>query len=82
MDATYQETTCNEFLRLADSANTLDAMQAVARTPWVNAKPLFDLFASSYPFPKNEGRSKDAPVPYLQYAPDDFALIVRFTGGE
>src|SRR5262245_11347764 len=77
----YQDSACKEFLRLTSAVNTFDALQAIAREPWVNAMALFELFSSSYPFPKNEGRRKDAPVPYLHYAPDDFALMVRFTGG-
>ena len=77
----YQESGCKQFLSTAGADNTLDALQAIAREPWAKTTALFDLFTSNYPFPKGEGRRKDAPVPYLQYIPDDFALIVRFTGG-
>ncbi|MDN8615673.1 Vgb family protein [Variovorax ginsengisoli] len=77
----HQEAGCKEFLRLTNSSDTLDALQTLARQPWVNAPALFELFSSSYPFPERAGRRKDAPVPYLQYPPEDFALIVRFMGG-
>lgn len=77
----YQEAACKEFLHLTNSSDTLGALQTLAREPWVNATALFELFSSNYPFPENAARRKDAPVPYLQYPPDDFALIVRFMGG-
>ncbi len=62
-------------------SNTLGAMAGIAREPWAHPKDLFALFEEAYPQTK-EGILNAAPfVPYLQYAPNDFALILRFAGG-
>jgi hypothetical protein len=62
-------------------SNTLAAIAGIARQPWAHPKDLFALFEEAYPKTK-EGELNAAPLaPYLQYAPDDFALILRFSGG-
>ena len=62
-------------------SNTLGAMAGIARESWAHPKDLFALFEEAYPQAK-EGLPNAAPfVPYLQYAPNDFALILRFSGG-
>jgi hypothetical protein len=62
-------------------SNTLGAIAGIARGSWAHPKDLFALFQEAYPQAK-EGLPNAAPfVPYLQYAPNDFALILRFSGG-
>ena len=62
-------------------SNTLGAMAGIARESWAHPKDLFALFEEAYPQAK-EGLPNAAPfVPYLLYAPNDFALILRFSGG-
>ena len=62
-------------------SNTLGAMAGIARESWAHPKDLFALFEEAYPQVK-EGLLTATPfVPYLQYAPEDFALILRFAGG-
>src|SRR6185369_16747611 len=62
-------------------SNTLGAVAGIARESWAHPKDLFALFQEAYPQAK-EGLPNAAPfVPYLQYAPNDFALILRFSGG-
>ena len=62
-------------------SNTLGAIAGIARESWAHPKDLFALFEEAYPHTK-EGILNAAPfVPYLQYAPNDFALILRFAGG-
>ena len=62
-------------------ANTLSAMAGIARESWAHPKDLFALFEEAYPQAK-EGLPNAAPfVPYLLFPPNDFALILRFSGG-
>jgi len=62
-------------------SNTLGAIASIARESWAHPKDLFALFEEAYPQSK-EGLPNAAPfAPYLQYAPNDFALILRFSGG-
>lgn len=56
---------------------TLDAMQSIAKTTWENADKIFALFEASYPI--KDARRPTTYLPYLLYAPDDFALILRFS---
>ena len=61
--------------------NTISAMAGIARTPWVNAATLYDLFNEAYPQP-GDGSRRSAPfAPYLAYTPPDFALSLCFAGG-
>ena len=65
----------------AAPSNTLGAIAGIAREPWAHPQDLFALFEEAYPQVK-EGLLTPMPfVPYLQYAPEDFALILRFAGG-
>jgi hypothetical protein len=65
----------------ATPSNTLGAIAGIAREPWAHPKDLFALFEEAYPQMK-EGLPNAAPfAPYLQFAPNDFALILRFSGG-
>ena len=62
-------------------SNTLGAMAGIARQSWAHPKDLFALFEEAYPQAK-EGLPDAAPfAPYLIYAPNDFALVLRFSGG-
>lgn len=60
---------------------TLEAMEAIARRPWVNAKEFYALFDQAYPQPKDGSRRKAPFVPYLAWSPPDFALSLCFAGG-
>ncbi len=62
------------------------------RTPWRpwptspanpgrRPKDLFGLFNEAYPQPADGSRRSAPFVPYLAYAPDDFALSLAFAGG-
>ena len=65
----------------ATPKNILEAMAGIARTPWANPKSLYALFDEAYPQPK-DGSPRNAPfLPYLAYAPPDFALMLSFAGG-
>lgn len=78
---------CDEFLELSSSENptTLDVIQYIAKETWNNSDKLFDLFSRAYPAPKSENpqvrRADVTYVPYLSYAPKDFALFLKFTDG-
>jgi hypothetical protein len=62
-------------------SNTLGAMAGIARESWAHPKDLFALFEEAYPHTK-EGALNAAPfAPYLQFEPNDFALVLRFAGG-
>jgi uncharacterized protein (TIGR03000 family) len=61
--------------------NTLEAMAAIARRPWANAKELYALFDEAYPQPKDGARRKAPFVPYLAWSPPDFVLSLCFAGG-
>jgi hypothetical protein len=65
----------------ATPTNTLGAVAGIARESWAHPKDLYALFNEAYPKAK-DGLLDAAPfVPYLQYAPNDFALTLRFSGG-
>ena len=61
-------------------SDTFGAALAIARHPWHNTEPLFNLLAKFYP-------ASDAPytaapfAPYLIYAPSTWALAIRYGGG-
>lgn len=72
--------------------NTAEAVIGIAQSPWVNPEALFNLFDQAYPQPKDGFPAKpnskvpvsrrSAPfVPYLSFAPEDFALILVFGQG-
>jgi hypothetical protein len=65
----------------ATPKSVLEAMAGIARTPWANSGALFALFDEAYPQP-TDGAPRKAPfLPYLAYAPPDFALMLIFAGG-
>ncbi len=76
-----------EFLNAASTGmgeiprNTLEALSSVARAPWTNPAQLFELFGKAYPQPEDGSRREAPYVPYLAYAPKDFAMILSFAGG-
>ncbi|MDQ3021787.1 MAG: hypothetical protein M3R36_14630 [Bacteroidota bacterium] len=65
----------------AAPTNTLEAMAGIARSPWANPAALFTLFDQAYPQPAGGVRRNAPLVPYLAYTPDDFALMLCFSGG-
>ncbi len=62
-------------------ANTLEAIEGIAKTPWSDPKTLFNLFNTAYPQPADGSRRSAPFIPYLAYTPDDFALMLCFAGG-
>jgi hypothetical protein len=56
-------------------------MAGIAREPWADAKTLYGLFDEAYPQPKDGARRSAPFVPYLAWAPPDFALSLCFAGG-
>ena len=77
----------NRFLKAATPIggatpkSTLEAMAGIARTPWANPNALYALFDEAYPQPADGSRRKAPFLPYLAYAPPDFALMLSFAGG-
>src|SRR5271166_6440313 len=65
----------------ATPKNTLEAMAGIAREPWADPKDLYALFDEAYPLPAPDGRLSSPFIPYLVYAPADFALSLAFSGG-
>ena len=65
----------------ATPKNTFQAMAGIARTPWTDPNELFALFDQAYPKPKDGGMRKAPFLPYLRFAPPDFALSLWFGGG-
>ncbi len=72
--------------------NTAEAMIGIAQSPWVHPAELFNLFDQAYPQPEDGFPAKpnskvpvsrrSAPfVPYLSFAPEDFAMILAFGQG-
>ena len=79
--AAQQSNSCEQFLRITQSSNTLTALHSIAVKPYANVSQLFKLYISSYPYPKGKGRRDTPFLPYLEWEPKDFALMVRLTGG-
>ena len=65
----------------ATPRNTLEALAGIARAPWAAPKELYALFDEAYPLSAPDARRKAPFIPYLVYAPKDFALSLAFTGG-
>ena len=65
----------------ATPKSTLEAMAGIARSPWANPSALYALFDEAYPQPSDGARRKAPFLPYLAYAPPDFALMLCFAGG-
>src|SRR5271167_131772 len=61
--------------------NTLEAIAGIAREPWANPKELYAIFDETYPLPAPDARRTAPFIPYLVYAPADFALSLCFSGG-
>jgi hypothetical protein len=61
--------------------NTIEAMADIARVSYAAPKELYGLFDEAYPLPAPDGRRSAPFVPYLVWAPDDFALSLCFSGG-
>jgi hypothetical protein len=65
----------------ATPTNTLEAIAGIARASWTSAKDIFALFDEAYPQPKDGARRNAAFLPYLGFAPPDYALMLCFAGG-
>ena len=61
--------------------NTIEAMADIARVSYAAPKELYGLFDEAYPLPAPTVRRSAPFVPYLVWAPDDFALSLCFSGG-
>ena len=72
--------------------NTAEAMIGIAQSPWAHPADLFSLFDKAYPQPKDGfpakpnskvpvSRRSSPFVPYLSFAPEDFAMILAFGQG-
>ena len=72
---------CENFLSITGETNTLTALHAIATKPYSNSDKLFSLFTETYPYPQNEARRETQFLPYLEWQPNDFALMVRLAGG-
>ena len=72
---------CGKFLELAGGSDTISALSNVARFPQTNTDELFQLSQSAWPIPDGSERLSAPYVPYLDYTPANFALMVRFDGG-
>ncbi len=79
--ANGKEDGCLQFLKLANADNTLQALSNIAKSPHTNASDLFKLFETQWPAPQGRERLSAPYVPYLNYQPSSFALMVRFAGG-
>ncbi|KZL05036.1 Virginiamycin B lyase [Pseudovibrio axinellae] len=81
-----KEEHCDQFLKYAgETANTLEAITAIAKAPWRKAEALFKVFTQAFTVPESTNpqarRAGVTYLPYLMYAPDDFSLSLRFSGG-
>jgi len=72
---------CDKFIGLTSGSDTLTALHNIAAQPYLNAKELFALFTAAFPYPEGKERRSTNLLPYLSYVPDDFALMVRLSGG-
>ena len=72
---------CDQFLTITKGDSTLSALNNIAKQPYLDADKLFALFTFAFPYPDGEERRATNFLPYLSYAPEDFALMVRLTGG-
>ncbi|WP_343634003.1 hypothetical protein [Fluviicola sp.] len=72
--------------------NTAEAMIGIAQSPWLHPAELYNLFDQAYPQPtdgfpakpnsKVPASRRSSPfVPYLSFAPEDFAMILVFGQG-
>ncbi|UCS92164.1 hypothetical protein KZP23_15800 [Echinicola marina] len=72
--------------------NTAEAMIGIAQSPWAHPADLYHLFDKAYPQPKDGfpakpnskvpvSRRSSPFVPYLSFAPADFAMILAFGQG-
>jgi len=72
---------CEKFIDIANGQNTLAALSNIAVQPYLHTEELFALFTTAFPYPEGKERRATTFLPYLSYVPDDFALMVRFSGG-
>jgi hypothetical protein len=72
---------CKEFLNFTKSATTLEALTKIARKPYQQPNNYFKLFETYYPYPTGKQRRDTNFLPYLNYAPEDFSLQVKLSGG-
>jgi len=79
--AQKDEAHCKQFINITNSNNTLTALRNIAVKPYLHADELFTLFTTAFPFPEGKERRDTDFLPYLSYVPDDFALMVRLSGG-
>jgi streptogramin lyase len=72
---------CKQFIDIANGKNTLAALRNIAVQPYLHTDELFTLFTTAFPYPDGKERRATSFLPYLSYVPDDFALMVRLSGG-
>ena len=72
---------CEKFMSVTNGSDTLTALHNIAVQPYLNTQDLFALFTAAFPYPEGKERRATDFLPYLSYVPDDFALMVRLSGG-
>jgi len=84
---TKTPTACTRLFELAappgggTPADTLAALQNIARHPAHNADKLFALFETLYPVPKDAHWRSTPHIPYLAFAPSAWTLSLVYAGG-
>ena len=79
--ARHDAANCEKFINISNGNNTLTALRNIAVQPYLNTNELFTLFTTAFPYPEGKERRATNFLPYLGYVPDDFALMVRLSGG-
>lgn len=63
-------------------ADTLAAVESIARYPWYEPERMFALLDHFYPYPQGHAVVRPTPfLPYLTYAPSAWVFPLKFTGG-
>jgi len=62
-------------------ADTLTALEGIARDPGHKPERLFELLEAFYPVPKGKNLRPTPFMPYLTWAPSAWVLPLRFSGG-
>lgn len=74
----------NQFTQTINTPNTnsdniVSSFSNFTKYPWYNSEKIFNLFVKVYP--RGTKERKTPLKPYLEFVPDDFSMMVRFSGG-